>query len=158
MEAGEFRVVRLLLEIVLARIHRAVEIVEQFRDRLDPLIVLMGGRVDLLRLRELAGLDGVGQFPRLGDQHVDLFLHVDFVLRDRTDQVHRRGLRRRLAGGRDRQNPLGIASEPAGHRIVPGVERRGQSLCEARQDVLALLDDHDVLQDLPFDGVLAVHS
>ena len=155
MKADEFRVVRLLLEIVLAQIHRAVEIVEQFRDRLDPLIVLMGRRVDLLGFRQLAGLDGVRQLPCLVDQDVDLALDVDFVFRNRADQIHRRRLRRRFAGGRDLQNSLRIASEPAGHCVVAGVEGRGQGLSKARQDVLALVDDHDVFQDLPFDGVRA---
>ena len=155
MEADEFRVVRLLLKIVLAQIHRAVEIVEQFRDRLNSLIVLMGRRVDFLSLGQLAGLDGVRQLPCLVDQDVDLSLDVDFVFRNRADQVHRRRLRRRFVGGRDLQNSLAVASESAGHRVVAGVEGRGQGLSEARQDVLALVDDHDVLEDLPFDGVRA---
>ncbi len=197
VEAHEARVLGLLLVVVLAAVHRAVEVVEQLGDGLDALVMLVGRGVERLGLVELAGLDGVREGPGGGQHRVDLLRHVDLVLGQRADELHRRGRRalrslglggllvgrlgvgdlgrfgggrgRRDGGGRGRrgrgrggvgggdlQRALGVRQQAAGHLVVAGVERGGQRLGEARDDVLALLDDVRALKDLPFHGALGI--
>ena len=67
MKAGSFS---LLLEIVGARVDALVEVVEQFGDRLDALVMLAGRGVKFLSLLEPAGLHGIRETPGLLDEIV----------------------------------------------------------------------------------------
>jgi len=84
------------------------------------------------------------------DEVVGLMLDVGLVGRDRPDQVHRRRPDRLLVHHRrDHEAALRVAQQPAGHGVGAGIEMRGQLLHEAGRDVLALLLDHDPVQDFP---------
>ncbi len=82
-------VVDALGEVVLAGVHGAVQVGEELGDGLEPLVRQAGGAVDLLRLIEVAVGGGPGQVLRLGDQLIDLLVHVGRVGGDHAGEVGR---------------------------------------------------------------------
>ena len=86
VEAHELRILGLLLEIVFAGIHVAVEIVEQFGDRLDPLVMLVRRRIERLApSARLPALTAVTIFCVWETSASTSLVDVDLVVRHRLD-------------------------------------------------------------------------
>ncbi|NUA50716.1 hypothetical protein HAT94_04061 [Dickeya solani] len=156
VEAGEFRVVGFLLVVIFTGIDAAVQIGEQLGNRFDTLVVLAGRRVELARLIQLAGFDGIGEQFGLLYQPFHFFGHVNLVLGDRPHQIQHVGFRGggTTAGGHH-QFTLGVAEQAAGHIVFARFQVGGHFLGKARRDILTLFHHHHPFEDFPLQVFLA---
>ncbi len=103
VEAGEFRVSGFFLIIVFAGVNAAVEVGEEFGNRLNPLIVLTRRRIERFGFVDITRFYRVGESFGGADQLRHFLHHVGFIVGNRLGKLHHiwfaAGGFRRAAGG-----------------------------------------------------------
>ncbi|MND14140.1 hypothetical protein D3C80_43240 [compost metagenome] len=158
VEAGEFRIFRLLLVVVFTGINAAVKIGEQLGDRFDALVVLTRRGIQRFRFFDIARFHRVGEGLRAANQLGSLCRDVGFIGGNRFAEAQQRVGFRRVLGGRtgDNQLPFRVSQQAAGHIVFARLQVSRQLLRKARRNVFALFHDHHAFKDLPLQRLLTV--